>query len=97
MAAAFKQIVQPMMLPELLMEAENVRETVDTPGWKLVQDSIDAHHALMLKRLTHEGTKPEDVRYLQGLLAGLTSMREAAETILTLAKEREEQAIKEHA
>lgn len=94
-----KAFIKDLDLPELLDEAENVRDATRTPGWQAVAHAIGAHRDLMLQRLTNPSTKPEDVRYLQGLVAGLASMAEAADTILAYAEEREAEARKslEHA
>lgn len=93
MAAAYKHIVnQGMDLPAVLDNAEDVREAIQTRGWQVVAETIDVQRNLMLQRLTNPVTKPEDVRYLQGLVAGLASMRDAAETIMAYAGEREAEA-----
>lgn len=96
-AAAYKDLVTKLGLPELLMEAEDVRDATQTPGWKLVQASIDVHYERTLQRLLNETTKPEDIPRLRGLVEGLRSMRDAADAITGLATERETAAIKEHA
>ena len=96
-AAAYKSQVENLELPELIGQAEIVRDATETPGWRLVQASVDAHRDRMLRRLLNETTKPEDIPYLRGVVAGLESMREAADAIVTLAEERERAAIKEHA
>jgi hypothetical protein len=94
-AAEYKSLVADMDLPDLLNEAEFVRDATGTHGWKLVQASVDTWRDKSLQRLTNPSTKPEDVRFLQGLVAGLNSMREAADTILSLASEREAEARQE--
>lgn len=96
MAAAVyaKSRMNDLELPEVLDIAEDVRETTQTGGWQRIAEAIDQHRDLMLQQLTSRGTKPDDVRYLQGLVAGLASMREAADTIIAYAAEREAEARK---
>lgn len=95
-AAQYHHTVKDLELPDLLVQADLIREAMETPGWETVQAAIDAHKAKMLQRLLHEATKPDDIPYLRGLVAGLDSMREAAAAIVTLAVERERAAIQEH-
>lgn len=90
----YKDLVTDLNLPELLTEAENVSEAMATPGWKLVQASIDFRVQRLVQRLVQPGTKAEDIGYLRGQIAALAAMREAAEGITSLAKEREREAIK---
>lgn len=91
-AAQYRHTVTDLELPDLLVQADLIREATDQPGWQVVLDAIDAHKAKMLQRLLHEGTKPDDIPYLRGLIAGLDSMREAADSITRLAVERETEA-----
>lgn len=58
-------------------------------------DSIGSHEQKMLDRLLNETTDPEEIPRLRGLLAGLKSAREAAETIVSYAAEAEEKANRE--
>lgn len=94
MAAAVyaKSSMNDLDLRAVLDIAEDVREATQTPGWQRIAEAIDQHRDLMLQQLTHRGTKPDDVRYLQGLVAGLASMRDAADTIVAYAGEREAEA-----
>lgn len=94
---AYKDLVRDLELPELLVKADDVRETTDTPGWRLVQASIDFHTARLTAQLVHTSTRPEKVDYLRGQIEALGAMREAAEAIIGLAVDREAAAIKEHA
>ena len=89
---AYTHTIQDLDLPELLVQADIVRELTDHPGWEIVKDAIDAHSQRMLARLLNEACKPEDVPRLRGL--GLSSMQDAADTIQAVAKEREAEAIK---
>lgn len=93
-AAYTHTLPQDMPLGDLLMAAELVKEATQHPGWQHVQDAIQAHHDRMYARLVNESTKVEEVPRLRGLLSGLASMREAAETILAVAEEREAEARK---
>lgn len=93
-AAAYKDLVADLELPELLAAADDLRDLAETSGWKLVQGSIAVEAARVLQRLKNPTTKPEDVRYLQGLLAGLDAMTDAAGSIMALAKAREAEARK---
>ena len=72
-AAAYKSLVEDLDLPDLLNEAEYVRDATETRGWKLVQASIDAHAARLTARLVHASTKPEAIDYLRGGGASLTA------------------------
>ena len=91
-APQYHHTVKDLDLPELLVQADLIREAMQHPGWQAVQDAIDAHKAKSIQRLQHESTKVEVIPYLRGLLAGLDSMREAADAITTLAVERERDA-----
>jgi hypothetical protein len=77
------------------MEADFVRETIATRGWGLVLAEIDAHRERLITRLTHQSAKPDDIPYMRGQIEALGSMREAAESILKLAEEREAAANQE--
>lgn len=94
--AQYTHTLQELPLPDLLTRAELVRETTRTPGWGYVLEAIAAHEQKMLARLLNEATKPEEIPRLRGLLSGLASMREAAETILDSAKEAEDEARQRH-
>lgn len=91
--------MRDMDLPELLEQADHVRDAQDTQGWQTVAEAIRAHREKTLQRLLNESTKPEDIPYLRGLAAGLAAMDDAAETILAYAADREAEARKslEHA
>jgi hypothetical protein len=93
-ASAFTDYVRELDLPELIGEAEWVQDATETRGWRLVQASIDAHRQRLTARLVNSTTKAESIDYLRGQIEALGAMREAAEGIQTLAKEREREAIK---
>ena len=90
-----KRQYPPDMLPELLVAADALRETMRADAWNLVQESIEYRRERLMDRLTHQSTKAEDIDYLRGQIEGLKSMREAAEAILSLAEQREAEARKE--
>lgn len=94
--AAYTRSLHEMDLPDLLYRAETVRELADHPGWKFVLSCIADHEAQMLQRLLNETTKPEDIGRLRGLLTGLSSAREAADSIVSHAADREREANKRH-
>lgn len=94
-AAAYKDLVTDLDLPDLLTEAEYVHDATETHGWKLVLASIDAHRERLTRRLVHQSTKADDAIYLRGQIEALGAMREAADGIQALAKEREREAIKQ--
>lgn len=81
-----------MTLPDLLRRADDVRNLARNPGWELVLDVIGSWEALNLQRLLNETTKPEDIARLRGLLTGLASAREAADSIVAYAEEAEAKA-----
>lgn len=87
-----KREYPPDMLPELLVAADALRETMRTDAWNLVQESIEYRRERLMDRLTHQATKAEDIDYLRGQIEGLKSMREAADAILSLAEQREKEA-----
>lgn len=91
-AAAYRHLSRQLDLPDLNVRADLVRETMASPGWEIVAAEIAEHESRMTKRLLHETTSPEDVPYLRGLVNGLRSMAEAAESIVALAEEREAEA-----
>lgn len=96
-AAAYRHLARQLELPDLLMQADLVRETMASPGWKLVVDSIAEHEQKMLAQLLNETTKPEEIPRLRGLVTGLRSMQEAADSIVSLAEERLRDAQRESA
>lgn len=93
-AAAYRHLVRQLELPDLLTQADLVRETVATPGWQIVLAAVAEHESRMLAQLLNETTRPEEIPRLRGLVAGLKSMHEAADSILSLAEEREAEANK---
>lgn len=91
-APAYTRTARELKLPDLCRNADLIRETMATPGWTLVLEAIAAHESKMDEQLLNETTKPDDFLRLRGLIKGLRSMREAAESILELATEREAEA-----
>lgn len=77
---------------DLFRTADLVREATATPGWKFIADSIEEHERKMNDQLLNETTKPEDIGRLRGLITGLRSMQQAAQSILDYAEEREAKA-----
>lgn len=96
-APQYLRTVTDLDLPDKLVLADLIREASAHPGWQTVLDAIDAHKAKMLQRLLHEGTKPDDIPYLRGLIAGLDSMREATDAIMAHAAEAEAEAKRQSA
>jgi hypothetical protein len=97
---AYTRALHDMELADLLTRAELVREMTETFGWRYLTEAIDQHEQKMLARLLNESTHPEEIPRLRGLLSGLRSAREAAESIISYAAEAEEKArqrTKEHA
>lgn len=90
--AAYTRNLPKDDLQALIFQADMVRETVASPGWRFVLDAIEDHESRMLTQLLNETTKAEDIPRLRGLVTGLHSMREAAESILEFATEREREA-----
>lgn len=95
-SAAYTHLVRDMDLPDLLMQADFVRELDDHLGWKLVMASLDAHGEKLLAQLLNPTAKPEDVDRLRGEIRGLSAAREAAESIVSLAVDREAEAKRAH-
>lgn len=91
-APAYRHLARQLEDRDLFLQAELIRETIATPGWKFLADSIAEHEGKMLAQLLNETTKPEEIPRLRGLVQGLRSIHEAAESILTFADERAEQA-----
>lgn len=81
-------------LPRLLEMADLIRELQATHAWKFVQAQIAAREQHELARLLNESTKPEEIPRLRGLVSGLASMREAAESIVAYAEDAEREANK---
>lgn len=96
-AAAYRHLARQLEDPDLFTSADLLRETMATPGWKLLVDSIAEHESRMLAQLLNETTKPEEIPRLRGLVQGLRSVHEAADSILALADEREADARARHA
>jgi hypothetical protein len=90
--AAYTHLLEDMPLPDLLMQAEMVRELADHPAWVFVLEVIAEHERKMLARLLNETTKPEEIPRLRGLIAGLQAARDAADTIVSFAVDRERDA-----
>lgn len=91
-AAAYKHLARQLEDADLFRMAELVRETVETPGFKFLRDSIAEHRQKMLAQLLNETTRPEEITRLRGLIAGLDSMEAAAQSITDYATERESAA-----
>jgi hypothetical protein len=91
-AAGYRDLASQLSDPDLFMVADEIRQVIETPGFKFVVDSIAEREGKMLARLLNESTRPEDIPRLRGLVAGLRSVHEAAESILLLADEREKEA-----
>lgn len=81
-----------MRIPDLLAMADQVAELVETPAWKFVMGQVAVHEQKMLARLLNESTKPEEIPRLRGLISGLASGREAAESVMAFAAEAERKA-----
>lgn len=93
-APAYRHLARQLTLPDLLWKRGQIRLTMETPGWEFLVASIAEHESRMTAQLLNETTKAEDIPRLRGLVAGLRSMQEAADAILTLADEREAEALK---
>src|SRR3954463_8814939 len=91
-AAAYKHLARQLEDADLFRTADLIRETVDTPGFKFLRDSIAEPRQKMLAQLLNETTRPEEITRLRGLIAGLDSMEQAAQSILEFAEEREAKA-----
>lgn len=90
-AAAYRHLARQLELPDLLRQAEMIRDTMATEGWGYIAASIAEHEQKMLAQLLNETTPAEDIPRLRGLVTGLKSMQEAAQSILDLATEREQE------
>lgn len=88
-AAAYTHLARQLEPADLFRTADLVRETIATPGWKFLVDSIAEHEGKMLAQLLNETTRPEEIPRLRGLVAGLKATQEAAEAILSHAESRE--------
>lgn len=91
-AAAYRHLARQLELPDLLVKADDVRETIATPGWEFLVASVAEHESRMTAQLLNASTPAEEVTRLRGLLAGLRCLSEAAESILALAEQREAEA-----
>jgi hypothetical protein len=91
-APAYRHLARQLNDRDLFMQAELIRETIATPGWKFLVDSIGEHESKMLHQLLNETTKAEEIPRLRGLVQGLRSIHEAAESILAFADERADKA-----
>ena len=90
--AAYSGPLSEMPYQALLDVAERAEDLAEHPVWLLVLDVIAAHERREMDRLLNMTTKPEEVTRLRGLIQGLRSPREALETILAVAQEREREA-----
>jgi hypothetical protein len=91
-AAAYRHLARQLEDADLFRTADLVRETLATPGFKFIADSIAEHERKMNDQLLNETTKPEDIGRLRGLITGLRAMQEAGKSILEYAEERESKA-----
>ena len=89
---AFTDTVRDKKLPDLLMDADLVRDLTAHPAWKIVAAAVDAHRERLLVQLMSPGAKPDAVDRLRGEILGLQSMRDAADSIVQLAVDREREA-----
>jgi hypothetical protein len=85
---AYGHAARSKELPDLLMDADLIRELTAHPAWEIVAGAIDAHHTNLVAQLLNPTAKPDDVNRLRGEIRGLQSMREAAATIVGLAEDR---------
>jgi hypothetical protein len=88
-AAAYRHLARQLEDADLFRTADLVRETLATPGFKFIADSIAEHERKMNDQLLNETTKPEDIGRLRGLITGLGRCRKRAQSILEYAEERE--------
>lgn len=72
--------------------ADQVAALIETPAWKFLMARVAEHEQKMLARLLNESTKPEEIPRLRGLISGLASGREAAESVIAYAAEAERTA-----
>jgi hypothetical protein len=91
-AAGYRHLARQLEDPDLFRIADEIKETMATPGWGFVVDSIAEHERRMTNQLLNETAKDEDIPRLRGLVVGLRSMQEAAQSILALADEHETKA-----
>lgn len=87
-AAGYRHLARQLEDPDLFRIVEEIKETMATPGWGFVVDSIAEHERRMTTQLLNETCKDEDIPRLRGLVAGLRSMQEAAQSIQAFADER---------
>jgi hypothetical protein len=77
---------------ELFDAAKQVRETVQSPGWRLLAGLTEAHASLLQAKLTSVSLPSyEAMAALAAEIRGVRAMVEAAETVLSEAQAREEQ------
>lgn len=93
-AAGYRHLARQLELSDLLVKADEVRETIATPGWEFLLASVAEHESRMTLQLLNGSTPPDEVTRLRGLIAGLRCISEAAESIVHLAEEREQDAIR---
>lgn len=89
---AYTHPLRELELPALLMQVDDVRSLLEHPGWRLVLECVAAHEQKMLAQLLNSTTKAEEIPRLRGLLVGLASAREAAESIVSFAEDEEMKA-----
>jgi hypothetical protein len=94
-AAGYRHLARQLELSDLLVKADEVKETTRTPGWEFLVASVAEHESRMTAQLLNGSTAPEEVTRLRGLIAGLRCISEAAESIIQLAEEREQDAIRQ--
>ena len=71
-AAQYHHTVKDLEVPDLLVQADLIRDAMGSQGWETVQAAIDAHKAKMLQRLLHEA---HDQCYIASSLRGEVVVR----------------------
>jgi hypothetical protein len=91
-AAAYKHLARQLEDADLFRTADLCARRSKRPASSSSRDSIAEHRQKMLAQLLNETTRPEEITRLRGLIAGLDSMEQAAQSILEFAMEREARA-----
>lgn len=83
-------------LPELIEAREAVQRTLDSPGWRAIQDLLACEIATIDSELEHGPTK-EAAGYAKALgrRSAIRASQEAAKAIIEKANRREQQAIEQ--
>lgn len=90
---AYTTQLHELELVDLIDAANRVREIQGHPGWTLVKGLLEVHEERLKTQMLNASLPSyEQMARIAGEMSGLKAMREAAETVLAYAEERQAEA-----